>query len=699
MPKKRDINKIRNIGIIAHIDAGKTTTTERMLFYTGYLHKMGEVHDGNAFMDWMEQEKERGITITSAATSFSWDDHHINLIDTPGHVDFTAEVQRSLRVLDGAVGVFCAVKGVEPQSETVWHQADDYDVPRIAFINKMDRNAADFYRSYESIREKLSKKAFPIQIPIGMAEDFNGIVDLISMKAYFFDEKTLGAKYDVETVISEEIKQKANHYRDLLLEVLCDYDDELMENYLEGKSISEKKLKNIIRTATINNNFVPVMCGSALKNTGIQLLIDSVVEYLPSPLEVKPTTAIKKDSEKEITIQSDPNKSFTALVFKVTIDKYVGKLIYIRVYSGELKKGDIIINQTNDKKERIGRILQVYSNKTNDIDVLRAGDIAAIIGPKKLNTGDTITKDNLNILLDEIKFPDSVISIAIEPKTKADEEKLNQSLKKMEEEDPTFRVYKDKETGQTLISGMGELHLEIIVDRLKREYNVRANVGRPQVAYKETVTKDYVTKGEFIREMNGKGHYAIVKFKISPLDEKEYLKGKKKVFINSITPEIIPKEFWAAIKDSALSACMDGPFLSSPVEKIKIELTDGKFHEIDSSETAFRIATSIAISQGIAKAKPFIMEPIMKLCVITPENYIGDIISDINSKRGKVEKIEKINDKNEIYAEVPMREMFNYANQVRTLSQGTAYHSLEFLKYETVPANIQKTILKKIRGF
>ncbi len=689
-----ELTSIRNIGIMAHIDAGKTTTTERMLYYTGFLHRMGEVHDGNAFMDWMEQEKERGITITSAVTTCFWKKKQINIIDTPGHVDFTAEVERSLRVLDGAVGIFCAVGGVEAQSETVWLQADRYKIPRIAYVNKIDRLGADFENVVEMIQDRLSSYATPIQLPIGAEDKFTGIIDLIKMKAYYYDPETLGLNFHEEN-IPDDYLDISEHYRDLLMELLTENDDLFLEKYLENEEITEEFLINSIRKSTINSKIIPILCGSSLKNTGVQLLLDAIIEYLPSPLEVDPAIGLDKD-KKELLIKPDINEPFAALIFKVQVDKYVGKLMFIRVYSGSLKKGEIIYNQSNGKKERISRIIQLHSNKKKDIDVLHAGDIAAIVGPKFTSTGDTICGAGFNVLLSNITFPQGVISIAIEAKTKADQDKLSDGLRKMEEEDPTFRVYVQKDTGQTLISGMGELHLEIIIDRLRREYNVKANIGDPQVAYKETITVESEVTGEFIREMNGKGHYGIVKFKLSPIITND---DSANVFINSISEDTIPKEFWDAIEDGAINACMDGPLMSSPVERVKIELIDGDFNEVDSSETAFRIASSMAMSKGLLQCSPVLMEPVMKVTVISPEEFIGDIIGDINSKRGKVDIIREQLGKKEIVAEIPMNSLFGYSTKLRSISQGRAIYTMEFGKYRIVPKNVQKEILKKLRGY
>jgi elongation factor G len=693
-----DISDIRNIGIMAHIDAGKTTTTERMLYYTGIIHKMGEVHDGNAVMDWMQQEKERGITITSAVTTCFWKKKQINIIDTPGHVDFTAEVERSLRILDGAVGIFCAVAGVEPQSETVWHQADRYNVPRIAFVNKMDRTGADFEHVLDMITDRLTANTFPIQFPIGKEDKFEGIIDLISMKAVYFDATTSGLEYSIKG-IPDELMETATQYRTDLLERLSEFDDDFMEKILEEQDVSENEIKAVLRKATINHQFVPVLCGSSLKNTGVQTLLDAIIEYLPSPLDVHPAVGIHKKTNEERTIYPKAEDEFSALAFKVQIDKYVGRLIYIRVYSGTLKKSGAIINRRNDKKGRISRILQMHSNKKNDISELRAGDIAAIVGPKDLQTGDTLTSLNNNVLLSDISFPDSVISIAIEPRTKADQVNLDDALRKMEEEDPTFKVSHNKDTGQTLISGMGELHLDIIIDRIRREFNVHANVGNPQVAYKETIENIVTGKGEFIRELAGKGHFATVEFKLTPLSLEDLPADERIVYTNSVSPDVIPKDFWQAIQESSLNACLDGSLMSSPVERIKLELIGGKFNEVDSSETAFRIASSIAVGNALRKAKSVLMEPLMKVSVISPDEFIGDIIGDINSKRGKIGQIRMEMNKQEITAEIPMSELFGYSTSLRSISQGRAIYTMEYSKYEKVPANIQEKILKKVRGF
>ncbi|MCD4828740.1 MAG: elongation factor G [Candidatus Cloacimonetes bacterium] len=692
------LSQIRNIGIIAHIDAGKTTTTERILYYSGFLHRMGEVHDGNTFMDWMEQERERGITITSAVTTCHWKDIQINIIDTPGHVDFTAEVERSLRVLDGAVGIFCAVGGVEPQSETVWHQADRYRTPRLAYINKMDRSGADFDNVVEMIRERLSTTAMPVQVPIGREDKFAGIIDLVRMRAVYFDPITLGQEYHNEA-IPEDLLESAQEHRDNMLEALSEFSDELMETYLEGSEVPVEMVKVALRKGVISNSIVPILCGSSLKNTGVQPLINAVADYLPSPLESHPAKALVRGSDEVVEIPPDPDGDFLALAFKVQIDKFVGKLVYVRAYSGRIRKGGSFFNQSNGKKERIGRILQMFSNRKNDIDELCAGDIAVLIGPKFSLTGDTLISKASDLLLENITFPDGVISIAIEPKTKADEEKLYNALRKLEEEDPTFRVRTDRDTGQTLISGMGELHLDIIVDRLRREYNVHANVGTPQVAYKETITSEQIVRGEFIREMGGKGHYAIVEFKLTPLELTDLPKGEKYIYVNSLSEMTIPKIYWEPIREGAISSLMDGPLMSAPVERVRIELVRGEFHEVDSSDTAFRIAASMGMSQGLIACSPRLMEPLMLVTIITPEDFVGDIIGDINARRGKIGTIRPQLEKQEIVAEAPMSELFGYATQLRSLSQGRAVYTMEFSKYNRVTPSVQEGIMKRVRGY
>lgn len=693
------LSKIRNIGIMAHIDAGKTTTTERILFYSGFLHKMGEVHDGNTFTDWMEQERERGITITAATVTCLWKDKRINIIDTPGHVDFTAEVERSLRILDGAVGVFCAVGGVEPQSETVWHQADRYNIPRIAYINKIDRIGSDYERVIQMIHERLTTKAVPINIPIGKEDNFAGVIDLITMKAWLFDPLTQGSGVHLEP-IPVDMLALAEEMREELLDSIADHDDELMMLFLEGEEIPTELIYRAVRKATIANDFVPVLCGSSLKNKGVQLLLDAICDFLPSPLDVGVSTGFDPETHAPIEVHADPADPFVALAFKVQIDKYVGKLVYVRVYSGTMKKGATFVNQSNGKRERVSRILQMMSNRKNDLDELHAGDIGAIVGSKFLATGDTITDGNIEIHLAKMHFPDSVISIAIEPKTKADQESLGLALSRLEEEDPTFRVSTDKDSGQTLISGMGELHLDIIIERLRREFNVAANVGNPQVSYKETISRGIVSEEIFQRDMNGKGNYAAVKVRLSPLSLSDLPGEDRNLFAFNVDPQRLPQIYWKAIEEAAMSALNDGPLISSNVERVKVTVIDGDFNPVDSTELAFRIAASMAVSKGLREADPQIMEPIMLLTVLSPEDFVGDIIADINSKRGRIGVMRRHNDyQQEIIADVPLSELFGYATRIRSISQGRAIYTLEFKKYEVTPPGIQATILKRIRGY
>ncbi len=693
------LERIRNIGIMAHIDAGKTTTTERILFYTGFLHKMGEVHDGNAFTDWMEQERERGITITSATVSCFWKEHKINIIDTPGHVDFTAEVERSLRVLDGAIGVFCAVGGVEPQSETVWHQADRYHIPRMAYINKMDRIGADFDRVIQMIHERLSPHAVPVNMPIGREDNFQGVIDLVTMKAWEFDPLTYGQEVKASP-IPDKLLDEAKERRETLLEAISEYDDELMMLFLEGETIPEDVIKRAIRKGTVSEKFIPVLCGSSLKNRGVQPLLDAICDYMPSPLDIPPIEGAEPDSGKTILIHSDTANPFVAMAFKVQVDKYVGKLVYVRVYSGILKKGESFINQTNGKRERVSRMLSMMASKKVDLDNLHAGDIGAIVGSRFLITGDTITDGKTEVHLSKMHFPDSVISIAIEPKTKADQDSLKEALARLEEEDPTFKVHIDKDSGQTLISGMGELHLDIIVDRLKREFNVAANVGNPQVSYKETISKEVVVEETFVRDMNGKGNFAQVKFRVSPLQPSELPDEARNIYVNSVSPEQIPQEYWKAIEEAALNALNDGPLISGAIERVKIELIDGSYNPVDSNELAFRISTSMAIGKALRSADALIMEPIMLLSVITPDEFVGDIISDVNAKRGRIEVMRRHTEiQQEVVADVPLSELFGYATRIRSLSQGRAIYTLEFKAYEICPANVQNAVLKRIRGY
>lgn len=693
------LQSIRNIGIMAHIDAGKTTTTERILFYSGFLHKMGEVHDGNTFTDWMEQERERGITITSATVTCLWKDKRINIIDTPGHVDFTAEVERSLRILDGAVGVFCAVGGVQPQSETVWHQADRYKIPRLAYVNKIDRTGADYERVITMIHERLNPKAVAINMPLGKEEFLEGIVDLISMKLWTFDPLAQGGEIHLSD-IPAEYTDSVNQARETLLDAIAEYDDELMELYLENREIPQEVIRRAIREGTIHHSLIPVLCGSSLKNKGVQLLMDAICDFLPSPLEVEPCIGWENKTNQELCIEPDVKAPFVALAFKVQADKYVGKLVYIRVYAGTLKKSATIVNQTNGKRERVARILQMMSNRKTDLSELHAGDIAALVGTRFVNTGDTITDGELEIHLSNISFPATVISIAIEPKTKADQDNLGAALARLEEEDPTFKVHVDKDSGQTLISGMGELHLDIIVDRLKREFGVSANVGNPQVSYRETIA-DVITGEEiFQREMNGKGNFAHVVFRLSPLSIDELRDDEKNRFLISVSEEKIPREYWKAIEEAALNALNDGPLISSNVERVQVELIDGAFNPVDSNELAFRIATSLAIGKTLRTSQAVIMEPVMRLTVLSPEDFVGDIIADLNSKRGRIEILRQHNQyQQELIASVPLGELFGYATRVRSLSQGRATYTLEFKQFETTPPSIQSAILKSIRGY
>lgn len=696
-----ELTNIRNIGIIAHIDAGKTTTTERILFYTDAIHKMGEVHDGNTTTDWMEQEKERGITITSATITCFWNEHQINIIDTPGHVDFTAEVERALRILDGAVGIFCAVGGVEPQSETVWHQADKYAVPRLAYINKMDRLGADHDNVFEMIQQRLTDNAVCIQLPIGKEDNFSGVIDLIEMKAVYFDQKTQGKIFEYHD-IPDHLKEISLKAHDMMIDKIAEFDDELMLAYLEGEDINPLSIKKAIRSGVLQNKLVPVLTGSSLKNIGVQLLLNAVNDYLPSPLDIATPIAIEKNSGDHLEIKTDPNAKFAALAFKIQMDKYVGKLVYIRVYSGSLKKGEVFYNQINGKKERATRLLQMQSNRKIDVDVVRAGDIVAIVGSKFMITGDTITEDNHNILLSKMDFPDSVIAVAVEPKTKGDQDLLKEALSRFEEEDPTFKVKLDKDTGQTLITGMGELHLDIIIDRLKREYNLNINQGNPQVTYKETITDTTEVEEEFRRELNGKITFAKVKLKLSPYEidhEDQLLNQKKNIFFSRITNDQIPQNIITAIEESAYNSCSDGPLLSGQIEGLQIELLDIEYHPTESNDIAYRIATGMAISRGLQQANALLKEPIMLVTIISPPDFIGDIIGDVNAKRGKIVEVRNQNQKQELVAEIPLSELFGYSTRIRSLSQGRAVFTMEFKKYEKVTLQIQNNVLKKLRGY
>ena len=692
MPREVEIEKTRNIGIMAHIDAGKTTTTERILYYTGKVHRMGEVHEGAATMDWMDQEKERGITITSAATTCYWNNYRINIIDTPGHVDFTAEVERSLRVLDGAVALFCAVGGVEPQSETVWRQADKYNVPRIAFVNKMDRVGADFFNTIQMMKDRLKANAVPIHIPVGQGDMFKGIIDLITMKARMFNEDTLGATFNDIDIPASFLKQ-ANEYRQNLLEAVSDVDDRLLVKFLEGKQITEEEIIAVLRKATISSKIIPVLCGSSFKNKGIQNLLDKIVELLPSPKDIGAITGHHVHSDDEVIREASDDEKFTALAFKIMTDPYVGKLTFIRVYSGMLSAGSYIYNSNSGKRERVGRLLQMHANARKDIQEVYCGDIAAIVGLKQTRTGDTLCDESDPIILEKITFPEPVIQIAIEPKTKADQDRLSESLAKLSDEDPTFRVSTDEETNQTLIAGMGELHLEIIVDRLKREFKVDANVGKPQVAYKETIKKTVKQDTRFVKQSGGKGQFAHIVIEVGPNE-----KGKGYIFENKITGGSIPKEFIPAVSEGIKEAMRNGVLAGYPVEDIKVKLLDGSYHEVDSSEMSFKIAGSMAFKEAARKADPVLLEPIMDVEVVTPDEYMGDVMGDLSSRRGKIEGLSQRSDAQVIKAMVPLSEMFGYSTILRSMTQGRAIYTMQFLKYDEAPKNISELIVEKVRG-
>ncbi len=691
MAREYPLERTRNIGIMAHIDAGKTTTTERILFYTGKTHRIGEVHDGAATMDFMEQEKERGITITSAATTCFWRDHRINIIDTPGHVDFTIEVERSLRVLDGAIALFCAVGGVEPQSETVWRQADKYGVPRIAFVNKMDRVGADFYNVIQMMHDRLKANAVPIQLPIGQGDIFAGVVDLIKMKAVMYSESNLGTTWE-EYDIPHDLQKTAQEYRTKLLEAVSDVDDTLLVKYLDGQEISEEEIISTIRKATVELKIVPVACGTAFKNKGVQRLLDCIVDFLPSPLDVGNTQGHDLNVN-PIERKPADNEKFSALAFKIMTDPFVGKLTFFRVYSGTLSGGSYVYNSITGKKERIGRILRMHANHREDIDMAYTGDIVAAVGLKATKTGDTLCDEAAPIVLEKMEFPEPVIHIAIEPKTKADQEKLGESLMKLTEEDPTFRMSTNEETGQTIISGMGELHLEIIVDRLKREFKVEANVGRPQVAYKETIRKKITQEGKFIRQSGGRGQYGHVWLEIEPNE-----KGKGYEFTNAIVGGVIPKEYIPAVSDGIQEALQSGVLAGYPVVDVKVKLFDGSYHDVDSSEMAFKIAGSIGFKEGARKADPALLEPMMDVEVVTPEEYLGDVMGDLNSRRGRIEGINSRRDAQVVKALVPLSEMFGYATSLRSMTQGRAIFTMQFSHYDEVPRSIADQIIEKVRG-
>ncbi|NNF52312.1 MAG: elongation factor G [Gammaproteobacteria bacterium] len=697
MARKTPIQRYRNIGIMAHIDAGKTTTTERVLFYTGVSHKIGEVHDGAAVMDWMEQEQERGITITSAATTCFWkgmdqqfDEHRINIIDTPGHVDFTIEVERSLRVLDGACAVFCAVGGVEPQSETVWRQANKYHVPRMAFVNKMDRAGANFLRVVKQVKERLGSNPVPIQLPIGAEENFKGIVDLIGMRAIYWDEENRGTTYEAKEIPADMLEE-CKLYREQMVEAAAEANEELMNKYLEGGDLSEAEIIKGLRIRTLTSEIVPALCGSAFKNKGVQAMLDAIIHLMPSPVDVPPVTGILDDKdESEGTREPKDDAPFSALAFKIATDPFVGTLTFFRVYSGVLKSGDTVLNAVTTKRERIGRLLQMHSNDRAEIKEVRAGDIAAAVGLKQVTTGDTLCDMKEPITLERMEFPEPVISVAVEPKTKADQEKMGIALSKLAQEDPSFRVHTDEESSQTIISGMGELHLDIIVDRMRREFSVEANVGKPQVAYRETVRATVEQEGKFVRQSGGRGQYGHVWVKIEPTGA-----GEGYEFENAITGGVVPKEYISAVDKGIQEQMQNGVIAGYPVVDVKATLYDGSYHDVDSSEMAFKIAGSMAFKEGALKAKPVLLEPIMKVEVVTPEDYMGDVMGDLNRRRGIVQGMEDAPAGKIIRAEVPLAEMFGYATDLRSMSQGRAVYSMEFEKYNEAPANIAEAVMKR----
>ena len=690
MTKKEPLDKTRNIGIIAHIDAGKTTTTERILYYTGKTHKIGEVHEGTATMDWMDQEQERGITITSAATTCHWKDYRINIIDTPGHVDFTAEVERSLRVLNGAIGVFCAVGGVEPQSETVWRQAEKYRVPRIAFVNKMDRTGADFFNCVNQMKEKLGANPVPIQIPIGTEDKFKGIIDLIEMKALIFEDSSLGVKFETAE-IPEDLIEEAKKHRDVLLEAISDKNESIMEKYLDGEKVSIKELKEGIRKSTLTLGILPVLCGAAFKNKGVQQLLDALIDFLPSPFDIPSIQGINPRSGKEEERKTDNGAPFSALAFKIMTDPFVGQLAFFRVYSGKLKSGSYVYNSTKNHKERIGRIMKMHADKREDVDEIHAGDICGVIGLKKTMTGDTLCDASHPIILESMKFPEPVISIAIEPGSKAEQNKLGESLNKLLREDPTFKIKTDEETGQTIMLGMGELHLEVLVERLKREFGINANISKPQVAYKETINNQVEAEGKFVRQSGGRGQYGHAKIVLEP-NEKT---GGGFEFVNKIVGGVIPKEYIPAIKKGMVEAMESGILAGYPLINLKVTLIDGSFHEVDSSEMAFKVAGSMALKEGCKKAQPVLLEPVMTVELVVPEQFMGDVISHLNSKRAKISELTDRAGAKVIKALVPLGEMFGYATDIRSMTQGRGSFTMEFSKYSELPQAISEQIVAK----
>ncbi len=689
---KISLERTRNIGIMAHIDAGKTTTTERILYYTGRLHRMGETHEGGAKMDWMEQEKERGITITSAATTCYWDDHRINIIDTPGHVDFTVEVERSLRILDGAIALFCAVGGVEPQSETVWRQANKYQVPRIAFVNKMDRTGADFRNAIQMMKDRLKANAVPVQIPIGAGELFRGVVDLVADKAIIWDETSQGVTFD-EIEIPDDLKAEARTWRINLLEAVAEHNDELLMKYLEGEEITAEEIRATVRKATLTLDITPVFCGTAFKNKGVQRLLDGVIDYLPSPKDVPAITGVRPRTDEEVERHPDVNDPFSAIAFKIMTDPYVGKLTFFRVYSGQIEKGSQVLNATTEKRERMGRLLFMHANSREDVDVVRAGDIAAAVGLKDVRTGDTLADPDNPVVLEQMDFPEPVIRIAIEPKTKADSDKLGAGLQKLAEEDPTFKVAIDEETGQTIIAGMGELHLEVLVERLKREFKVEANVGKPQVAYREAIRSTYDEHYTHKKQSGGRGQFAEVYIEFSPSEE-----GTGLEFVNEIVGGAIPREYIPAIEKGVASALNQGPLAGYPVEGVKARLYDGKFHAVDSDAVSFEIAGRMAFREAARRADPVIMEPIMAVEVITPDEYLGDVIGDLNSRRGRIQSMGQRQDAQVVKALVPLSEMFGYSTDMRSITQGRAIYSMQFEAYEEVPKSIADEIVTTATG-
>ena len=696
MARKTPIERYRNIGIMAHIDAGKTTTTERVLFYTGISHKIGEVHDGAAVMDWMEQEQERGITITSAATTCFWKgmdqqfpEHRINIIDTPGHVDFTIEVERSLRVLDGTCAVFCAVGGVEPQSETVWRQANKYKVPRIAFINKMDRAGADFFRVVDQIKDRLGANPVPIQLPIGAEDGFKGVVDLIRMKAIYWHDSDLGATYDAEAIPGDML-EACSQWRESMVEAAAEATEELMERYLEDTDLSEEDIRKGLRARTLSNELVPALCGSAFKNKGVQAMLDAVIYYLPSPIDVPAIKGIVDEGEAELGREASDSEPFSALAFKIATDPFVGTLTFFRVYSGVLSSGDTVYNPVKSKKERIGRLLQMHANSREEMKEVRAGDIAAAVGLKDVTTGDTLCDMNKPITLERMEFPEPVIAVAVEPKTKPDQEKMGIALQKLAQEDPSFRVNTDEESGQTIISGMGELHLDIIVDRMKREFKVEANVGAPQVAYRESIRKNVDQEGKFVRQSGGRGQYGHVWLRLEPKEP-----GSGYEFENAIVGGVVPREYIPAVDKGVQEQMENGVIAGYPVVDVKVTLYDGSYHDVDSSEMAFKIAASMAFKEGANNAAPTLLEPIMKVEVVSPEEYMGDVVGDLNRRRGIIQGMEEAPAGRAIRAEVPLAEMFGYATDLRSATQGRATYSMEFAKYAEAPNTVAEAVIKR----